>query len=217
MSSNLKVKLLMVGDSGVGKSCLVTRFVKENFSDNFTTTIGVDFLLKEIEIENQPIALQVWDTAGQERFRTITVNYYHGAHGIALVYDITNETTFHNLQSWIDDVDKYAPPSTPKLIFANKSDLFDSRVIDYNQAFEFSQKNSIEFIEVSAKTSNGVNDAFLKLATLAYSNIQKIKQKKETLIDSSSQISEIIEITQLPSNELKRTTPKPNQSSKCCA
>ena len=104
---DLKFKLLMIGDSGVGKSCLILRFSDDQFTSSFITTIGIDFKIKTVEILGKRIRLQLWDTAGQERFRTITNAYYRGADGILLVYDVTDDHSFMNIRNWMGDIDKY--------------------------------------------------------------------------------------------------------------
>lgn len=106
-------KLLVVGDAGVGKTCLITRFVDDVFSSTCKSTIGVDFKAHSIEMDGRAVQLQVWDTAGQERFRALTTSYYRGAHGVILVYDVTEQTTYDHLASWIKDVDLYSGEEVP--------------------------------------------------------------------------------------------------------
>ncbi|WBY58514.1 ras-related protein Rab-1B [Plasmodium yoelii yoelii] len=101
-------KILLIGDSGVGKSCLLLRFADDTYTDSYISTIGVDFKIKTIEIDDKIIKLQIWDTAGQERFRTITSSYYRGAQGIIIVYDVTDRDSFNNVKNWIIEIEKYA-------------------------------------------------------------------------------------------------------------
>jgi len=110
------IKLLMIGDSGVGKSCLLLRFSDDSFTTSFITTIGIDFKIKAVEIDGKRVKLQIWDTAGQERFRTITTAYYRGAMGILLVYDITDEQSFLNIRNWIRNIEQHATDSVQKNI-----------------------------------------------------------------------------------------------------
>ncbi|KAK9496562.1 hypothetical protein O3M35_012510 [Rhynocoris fuscipes] len=138
-------KLLLIGDSGVGKSCLLLRFADDTYSESYISTIGVDFKIRTIELEGKTIKLQIWDTAGQERFRTITSSYYRGAHGIIIVYDCTGD-------------------NVNKLLVGNKSDLTTKKVVEYSTAKEYADHLKIPFIETSAKNAINVEQAFLTMA-----------------------------------------------------
>ncbi|KAA6399432.1 MAG: putative rab family small GTPase [Streblomastix strix] len=122
-------KILLVGDQGVGKSNLLLRFADDLFTDSYIATIGVDFKFRTVEIDGKMIKLQIWDTAGQERFRTITYSYYRGAHGIVIVYDCTDQLTFHKVSTWISDADKYVNENVAKLMLGNKCDLVQRKQI----------------------------------------------------------------------------------------
>jgi Ras-related protein Rab-1A len=126
--------LLIIGDSGVGKSCLLLRFADDTYTDSFISTIGVDFKIRTVELEGKIVKLQIWDTAGQERFRTITSSYYRGAHGIIVVYDVTDAESFENVKSWMAEIDRYASDGVSKLLVGNKSDLSGKRAIEYSAA-----------------------------------------------------------------------------------
>jgi len=158
-------KLLLIGDSGVGKSCLLLRFADDTYTESYISTIGVDFKIRTIELNGKTIKLQIWDTAGQERFRTITSSYYRGAHGIIIVYDITDQVSFNNVKQWLQEIDRYACENVNKLLVGNKSDLTNKRVVDYNAAKEFADSLNIPFLETSAKNATNVEQAFVTMAT----------------------------------------------------
>eukprot|EP01119_Soliformovum_irregulare_P011682 TRINITY_DN2951_c0_g1_i1.p1 TRINITY_DN2951_c0_g1~~TRINITY_DN2951_c0_g1_i1.p1 ORF type:complete len:205 (-),score=55.01 TRINITY_DN2951_c0_g1_i1:189-803(-) len=157
-------KLLLIGDSGVGKSCLLLRFADDTYTESYISTIGVDFKIRTIELNGKVIKLQIWDTAGQERFRTITSSYYRGAHGIIVVYDITDQVSYNNVKQWLQEIERYACENVNKLLVGNKSDLTNKRVVDTNTAKEFADSLGIPFLETSAKNATNVENAFLTMA-----------------------------------------------------
>ncbi|KAG0017832.1 GTP-binding protein of the rab [Entomortierella chlamydospora] len=157
-------KLLLIGDSGVGKSCLLLRFADDTYTESYISTIGVDFKIRTIELEGKTVKLQIWDTAGQERFRTITSSYYRGAHGIIVVYDVTDQDTFSNVKQWLAEIDRYASEGVNKLLVGNKSDLTNKKVVEYTVAKEFADQLSIPFLETSAKSATNVEQAFMTMA-----------------------------------------------------
>ncbi|TPX33314.1 hypothetical protein SmJEL517_g03710 [Synchytrium microbalum] len=157
-------KLLLIGDSGVGKSCLLLRFADDTYTESYISTIGVDFKIRTIELEGKTVKLQIWDTAGQERFRTITSSYYRGAHGIIVVYDVTDQDTYSNVKQWLQEIDRYANEGVNKLLVGNKSDLTTKKVVDYQVAKDFSDQLGIPFLETSAKNATNVEQAFLTMA-----------------------------------------------------
>ncbi|AYV75487.1 MAG: GTP-binding protein YPTC1 [Terrestrivirus sp.] len=160
-------KLLLIGDSGVGKSCILLRFADNDYTSNYISTIGVDFKIRTISTNNGKKAkLQIWDTAGQERFRTITSSYYRGAHGIIIVYDITNKESFDNVQTWLHEITRYSSETVCRLLIGNKSDLVDKRIIEYSAGNELGQSLNIPFIETSAMNASNVSDAFFTMAEL---------------------------------------------------
>ncbi|KAH8117267.1 GTP-binding protein ypt1 [Phellopilus nigrolimitatus] len=157
-------KLLLIGDSGVGKSCLLLRFADDTYTESYISTIGVDFKIRTIELDGKTVKLQIWDTAGQERFRTITSSYYRGAHGIIVVYDVTDNDTYQNVKQWLQEIDRYASEGVNKLLVGNKSDLASKKVVEYSLANEFAKTLGIPFLETSAKTAVNVEQAFLTMA-----------------------------------------------------
>jgi len=157
-------KLLLIGDSGVGKSCLLLRFADQTYTESYISTIGVDFKIRTIELDGKTIKLQIWDTAGQERFRTITSSYYRGANGIIVVYDVTDAESFNNVKQWMNEIDRYASVDVNKLLVGNKCDLVSKRAVNYETAKAFADKLDIPFLEASAKGDTNVEKAFLTMA-----------------------------------------------------
>ncbi|XP_075388459.1 ras-related protein Rab-8B [Tenrec ecaudatus] len=157
-------KLLLIGDSGVGKTCLLFRFSEDAFNTTFISTIGIDFKIRTIELDGKKIKLQIWDTAGQERFRTITTAYYRGAMGIMLVYDITNEKSFDNIKNWIRNIEEHASSDVERMILGNKCDMNDKRQVSKERGEKLAIDYGIKFLETSAKSSTNVEEAFFTLA-----------------------------------------------------
>jgi len=165
-------KLLLIGDSGVGKSSLLLRFADNTFSDSFIATIGVDFKIITIDLNGAQVKLQIWDTAGQERFRTITSSYYRGAHGIIVVYDITNPDSFANVRKWLQEINRYASENVQKILVGNKCDLVSERKVSYEDAKELADELGVTFLETSAKNATNVDVAFENMA-------KAIKEKED--------------------------------------
>ncbi|XP_065622416.1 ras-related protein RABD1-like [Quercus suber] len=187
-------KLLLIGDSSVGKSCLLLRFADDSYVDSYISTIGVDFVSLSLSLYLSHVFMYVcmhmgssiaavglnltystlsfqieigtpnWDTAGQERFRTITSSYYRGAHGIIIVYDVTEMESFNNVKQWLNEIDRYANDSVCKLLVGNKCDLVENKVVDTQTAKAFADELGIPFLETSAKDSINVEQAFLTMA-----------------------------------------------------
>uniref|UniRef100_A0A6Q2XF00 Ras-related protein Rab-13 n=1 Tax=Esox lucius TaxID=8010 RepID=A0A6Q2XF00_ESOLU len=168
-------KLLLIGDSGVGKTCVLFRFSEDAFNSTFISTIGIDFKIRTIELDGKKIKLQIWDTAGQERFRTITTAYYRGAMGIMLVYDITNEKSFENIKNWIRNIEEVCLLTCICYYILNKTHIMKEFLICQNLALEY----GIKFMETSAKANINVENAFLTLA-------RDIKSKMDTKLEGNS-------------------------------
>uniref|UniRef100_A0A8B9BYZ8 small monomeric GTPase n=1 Tax=Anser brachyrhynchus TaxID=132585 RepID=A0A8B9BYZ8_9AVES len=151
-------KLLLIGDSGVGKTCLLFRFSEDAFNTTFISTIGIDFKIRTIELDGKKIKLQIWDTAGQERFRTITTAYYRGAMGIMLVYDITNEKSFDNIKNWIRNIEEHASSDVERMILGNKCDMNEKRQVSKEKGEKLAIDYGIKFLETSAKSSINVEE-----------------------------------------------------------
>jgi small GTP-binding protein len=161
---DLLLKLILVGDSGVGKSNLLSRFTNDEFTTEFKSTIGVEFATKSLHIDNKLIRAQIWDTAGQERYRAITAAYYRGAVGAILVYDVTSAGTFQTLNHWINEL-RANVEDIVIILVGNKTDLEEQREIATEEAIALSERKKLLFIETSAKNSHNVQDMFKLVIT----------------------------------------------------
>ena len=161
---NYLFKYIIVGDTAVGKSCLLLQFTDKRFQAIHDLTIGVEFGSRNVSLDGQEIKLQIWDTAGQEKFRSITHSYYRGAVGALLVYDITRRETFEHVTTWLDDCKKYSNQDITIMLIGNKADLENSRDVSREEGESFAAKNGIFFLETSSKTSKNVDDAFINVA-----------------------------------------------------
>ena len=160
-------KIVLTGDSGVGKSCLLTRFVDSTYVESFISTIGVDFKIQTLRMDETTIKLQIWDTAGQERFRSITSSYYRGAHGIIVVYDVTNEHSYERTECWLSEIERHAHPDCTKMLVGNKCDFVErskQRAVAKETAQGFADARGLPFLEVSAKTSENLDEMFQQMA-----------------------------------------------------
>jgi len=162
--SDLQFKLLIVGNSGVGKSSMLVRYTEGYWLENYTSTIGIDFKAKKVVLDDRVVKLQIWDTAGQERFRNIISGYYRGAHGVIFVYDITDRDSFEEITNWVKGVCRLAGDDIGKLLVGNKADLQEQRQISYKEGKELADQLGMKFIETSVKNSEKVDDAFRELA-----------------------------------------------------
>jgi len=195
-------KLLIIGDSGVGKSSLLVRFADNHFSGNYITTIGVDFKIRTIEIQGERVKLQIWDTAGQERFRTITSTYYRGTHGVIVVYDVTSGESFANVKRWLHEIDQNCDVVN-RILVGNKNDDPDRKVVLTEDARRFADQMGILLFETSAKDNINVEEMFRAITELV---LKSKKDQKERLEDPRT-------------DRVKlggRPMTKPAKGSKCC-
>ena len=162
------IKLLLIGDSAVGKSAILTRFADDSFTQSFISTVGIDFKIRHMTVDGKRMKLQIWDTAGQERFKTITTAYYRGAMGILLVYDVTNETTFANINTWMSAIRQHASDSVNKVLLGNKADtsgpLVQKRAVTTARGQALAEQHGILFFETSAKNGINIEEAFSTIA-----------------------------------------------------
>ncbi|KAJ5077774.1 ras-related protein rab-11a [Anaeramoeba ignava] len=174
-------KAILIGNSAVGKTNILSRFHKNEFSLNTQTTIGVEFGSRILEIKGKKIQLKVWDTAGQEIFRSITQSYYRGSNGAFIVYDITNEDSFNELENWIVEFQKNAQESAVPMIIGNKCDLEKDRKIPKEKGEKFAKKNKALFMETSAKDGTNIEEVFQMLATEILNVFENKQQKKDNI------------------------------------
>ncbi|CAM9730790.1 unnamed protein product [Ectocarpus sp. 6 AP-2014] len=169
------VKLLIIGDSGVGKSCLLLRYSDDQFSGSYISTIGIDFKIKTVFLMGKKAKLQIWDTAGQERFRNITSAYYRGSMGIMLVYDVTDMKSFRNVGNWMRQIELNAAPDVNVTLVGNKSDVAEAeRVVSFEQGQRLAAEHGdhVRFFETSARSNVNVTEAFEGLATDVITRLQ---------------------------------------------
>jgi Ras-related protein Rab-4B len=157
-------KFLVIGNAGVGKSCILHQFIEQKFKKDSNHTIGVEFGSRIIQVGSKNVKLQIWDTAGQERFKAVTRSYYRGAAGALLVYDISNRESYNSLTNWLTDARTLASPNICIVLVGNKKDLEQEREVTFMEASRFAQENELSFLETSALTGENVEEVFLKCA-----------------------------------------------------
>jgi len=166
-------KVVLIGDSGVGKSNLLSRFTRNEFNIESKSTIGVEFATRSIQVDNKTIKAQIWDTAGQERYRAITSAYYRGAVGALLVYDLAKHLTYENVERWLKELREHADSNIVIMLVGNKSDLRHLRAVPTEEARQFSEKNNLSFIETSALDSTNVELSFQNILTEIYRTVSR--------------------------------------------
>ncbi|KAJ8036513.1 Ras-related protein Rab-11B [Holothuria leucospilota] len=199
-------KVVLIGDSGVGKSNLLSRFTRNEFNLESKSTIGVEFATRSIQVDGKTIKAQIWDTAGQERYRAITSAYYRGAVGALLVYDIAKHLTYENVARWLKELRDHADNNIVIMLVGNKNDLRHLRAVPTDEAKAFAEKNSLSFIETSALDSTNVEQAFVQILTEIYKIVSQ-KNIREGGSGEDSPSSDANPITIPPTtsyNERKR-------------
>jgi len=213
-------KIVIIGDSSVGKSNLLVRFTRNEFHEKSKATIGVDFGTKSMEINGKIVTAQCWDTAGQERFRAVTSGYYKGAVGAMIVYDITSKVTFKNVTRWLNELREMADPEILIMMIGNKCDLEQQREVPTKEAETFAEVNKISFLETSALSGNNVNQAFEGLLH----EIFKMVSKKKPLLDDGTWLntpnskpatSNTVSITPTPESNTPSANPEAQNKCKC--
>lgn len=186
-------KVVLIGDSGVGKSNLLSRFTRNEFMLESKSTIGVEFATRSIQVDGKTIKAQIWDTAGQERYRAITSAYYRGAVGALLVYDITKTVTFENVERWLKELREHADPNTAIMLVGNKSDLRHLRSVQPEEAEAFCQREGLSLIETSALEATNVEKAFQQILTDIYKIVSR-KQHPDVAMGAHVKDGETIEL-----------------------
>ena len=161
---SLIFKMILIGDSGVGKTNILNRYINNKFLETTKSTVGVELGTKIEEYNNKKIKIQIWDTAGQERYKSITKTYYKGAKGVFIVYDVTIRKSFENVTTWVECVDKFAKTNVLRILVGNKTDLEDKRVISKEEGKKLAEENGLKFYEISAKTMTGLVEMFEDVA-----------------------------------------------------
>jgi len=165
MNFDCMFKILLIGNSGVGKTSFLLQYCEGKFNPAFVSTVGIDFKVKTVMVKDKRIKLQVWDTAGQERYKIITTQYYRHAMGFLVMYDITNETSFLDIRNWLSQVQQHSFGNAQIIIVANKSDLEDQRAVPTQRGKDLANELGYEFFEASAKTSDSVQTTFHSLVS----------------------------------------------------
>eukprot|EP00271_Cylindrocystis_brebissonii_P011228 TRINITY_DN281_c0_g1_i1.p1 TRINITY_DN281_c0_g1~~TRINITY_DN281_c0_g1_i1.p1 ORF type:complete len:226 (-),score=40.33 TRINITY_DN281_c0_g1_i1:1029-1706(-) len=200
-------KIVLIGDSGVGKSNLLSRFTKNTFSLENKSTIGVEFATRSVEVDGKIIKAQIWDTAGQERYRAITSAYYRGAMGALLVYDITRSATFASVQRWVHELRTHTEEDIRLMLVGNKADLANARDVATDDGKRLSQENGMFFIETSARDGENVDQAFM----LVLQEIYKAVARKVKVDDSGVTVGAGRQVLVIdPRLQEEKTEVKPN-------
>jgi small GTP-binding protein len=203
---DLSFKLVVIGDSGVGKSCLTTQAVRNNFEEFYTATVGFEFLTFNMRINNNVLKLQIWDTCGQEVYKSLISNFYRNSSLALILYAINNKDSFQHAETWLNDLKNQANPNVRVFLVGNKSDLENERVISKEEGERFREEKKLDrFIETSAKTGENARGALLEAAKLLYKDYLKAKQNLANGGQENPQ-----------GDKLVRKEQNPKQGRKCC-
>ncbi|XP_067930933.1 ras-related protein Rab-35-like [Watersipora subatra] len=208
------LKLVVLGDSAVGKTSLVYQYTEHTFSESHVHTIGIDFKKRIIDVDGKKCKLLIWDTAGQEQFRAITSTLYRGTHGVIVVYDTQDISSFQNIPNWLQEIAKHRD-DVPKILVGNKNDNSKTKVVSTRNARRFSKQQGIPLFETSAKENTNVEQAFEEITRLA------IKHSMEMLLKPQEMPPDVITLNEqasgvIRSNAEQGTTKIKNDRKKCC-
>ena len=185
-NTDFAFKILLLGDSSVGKTCFLKRYTDNTFQDAYLSTIGFDFKFKFVTLDNgKTVKVQLWDTAGQERFRTIAKSYYKGAHGIILIYDVTNRKTYDNIKKWLNQIRDEASNRISIILVANKIDCEDTRQVTKEEGEALAKASNLPIFEASAKDSINVNESFQFLIEKINENVSNIITQNVTKLNNN--------------------------------
>ena len=204
--NEINLKILLCGDSSVGKTSLLLKYTDNYFPELHISTIGVEYKIKELNINGRKVILRIWDTSGQERYRSITQNFYRNANGILFVFDLTNKVTFDNIKNWLTDSQNFET-KVIKILVGNKSDLIEERKVDQDSVERYADKKEMQYYETSAKDGNNVDKAFRELAELILEN-KTDEEIKEQYLDNTKNTSSF--------NLSMETKPKEKKKKRCC-
>eukprot|EP00731_Ephydatia_muelleri_P019672 Em0012g497a len=186
MTENASYKLVLIGDQGVGKSNLLTRFTQDRFDPSSRSTIGVDFGTKFVQLGDNVVKLQIWDTAGQENYRALAPTYYRGASGVVVVYDITRRETFEHVEYWMTEVRNNMHPDATILLVGNKSDQEATRAVSRQEAEQYAEKHKLYFMETSAMDSSNVSTSFEWILNTVYNHADAVNENSGIKLDVTS-------------------------------
>ncbi|XP_053398775.1 uncharacterized protein LOC123543199 [Mercenaria mercenaria] len=215
------LRLLLIGETGVGKTCLLCRFATDDFVESHISTIGIDFKMKTMDLDGKVVKVQVWDTAGQERFEAITKQFYRRAQGILLVFDICSRKSYEAIPKWLEHVKQFCKENVVVTLIGNKSDKLDVRQVPFIEAQTFADDNDINFFEVSAKNKNNVDKPFRDMCRDILNVVEQEgepeKENTSILIDTPAQTdtqntSHTETLNQEPSEAANQ-----NQGNWCCS
>ena len=171
MKNQRKIQILTLGDGKVGKTSILKRYNEDAFTSHHLTTIGIDFITKDVQINNETVPVKIWDTAGQERFRTITHTFYKQAEGVLLVFDVTDKTSYENLHGWINRIHEHANENIIKYLIANKIDMNEERKVTKEEGQKMANQYNMKYFETSAKTNTNITESIEGLAKDIFENV----------------------------------------------
>ena len=205
----INLKILLIGDSSVGKTSILLKYIEDKFAENYVSTIGIEYKIKSLIINGKKVLLRIWDTSGQERYRSITQNFYRNANGILFIFDITNKETFDNIKNWLMDSDGCEDHKVTKILVGNKIDNNENRKVDDDIIQKFAEKKGMKYFETSAKDGINIDQVFRKLAELILTNKSEEEEENE-------KEEYVPNYARKQSFNLSFDSCKPKKKSQCC-